>query len=525
MKHLLAAMVTASLLSTCGSRLSQSKKEANDSPSLASGPTTGCVQGVVINGLTGQRITLPSFDGNNGVYVMVRDQVVGAANLGGAGAREALTGQYSVCNIPTDEDYVLFAHVDTYQSFEGVIHIDSTVAPKGPAITTHLLKTSPSREANLVLYPVGTRTQDLTLSVVYAATPVKNATVELRPTGQNLLDKMADAADGGKVSNQILPPRDLRLKTLTVTTNEEGIAKFPKEDLVLGGVYRYTVLPPDTLAYASSELDTSGTVVVGLQTGTTGRDPYRYTVALRPLAAELKVVQTSIESQSFTPDGSLTIVFNRPVELVSSQDDLVGKLANNVEAELMPDVAYNFTSDSVNMTTFKEGTVIKLTPKWKTTPVEIHESALAITYSGLQVRAANAPGNGKVLTIPALTVSLFGGASNPALIPLKIERAIGADAQSGKPNSVLTNPIAVRITDQFGLGLRNQSVTFSVDTTSGSVKRPTDTSFASSVTVVTDKDGNASVQWALGAGTGDQILTVRCGTLAPITFKATSSNN
>lgn len=526
LKHVFVAALTANLLAGCGSGLNQKKQESADGIVLTSGPTTGCVQGVIINGLTGDRIEMPAFDGVDGVYVMVRDQMVGSSNLGGAGSREALTGQYATCGIPTDEDYVLFAHAKGYQNFEGIIHIDSTVAPKGPAITTHLNKTSPSFEANIVLYPVGTRTQDLTLAVVYAGTPVKNATVELRPTGLNLLDKMEDSPAAAKVSNKILPPRDLRLKTLTVTTNDAGVATFAKDDLVLGGIYRYAVIPPDTLGFASTELDVTGTVVVGLQTGEIGRDPYRYTVALRPLAAKVAVVQTSLDSQSISPDGTLTIVFNRPVELISNADDLVGSLGNAVDAELMPNVALNFTSETVNLSSSKEGTVLKLSPKWKTTPNAAHEPALTITYAGIRVRPASAPGNNQegIFAVPAYTVQLFGLASNPTLVPSSITKADGADAQSGKPSSVLSNPVTVKVVDQFGLGLRNQSVVFTISSGGGTVKKPTDATFTSSVAVVTDRDGNATVQWALGASTGEQTLTAKTGTLEAVTFKATSAN-
>ena len=122
------------------------------------------------------------------------------------------------------------------------------------------------------------------------------------------------------------------------------------------------------------------------------------------------------------------------------------------------------------------------------------------------------------------TVQLFGLASNPTLVPSQILKSDGADAQSGKPSSVLTNPITVRVVDQFGLGLKNQSVVFAVEAGGGTVKRTTDTSFVSSITVVTDKDGIATVQWALGSTTGDQSLTAKVGALDLIRFKATSSN-
>lgn len=519
MKRFLAT--TLALITGCGS-MSQKKQESADGIGLTSAPGTGCVQGVIINGLTGDRLVLPSFDGTNGVFVMVRDQIVGASNLGGTGSREAVTGQYAACGIPTDEDYVLFAHAEGYQSFEGVIRIESTVPPKGPGITTHLFKSSPSTEANLVLYPTGTRTQDLTLSVVYGGLPVNNATVQLRPTGRNALDPI-EANSEGNSANRILPPRDLRLKNLTVNTNEAGVATFAKDDLVLGGIYRYVVIPPDSLTSASTELDATGTIVVGLQTSANGgRDPYRYVVPLRPLAAEVKVVQTSLDTQSLSPDGTLTIVFNRPVELVSNADEIFGKLTNAVDGELMPELPLNFTSDTVSIASTKEGTVLKIAPKWKNTPNAAREPALTITYSGISVRAANSPGNAKILALPAYAVSLFGLAANPTLVPSALRKSDGADLQTGQPSSVLSTPLTVRVLDQFGLGLRNQSVVFTVGAGGGTIKRPTDTSFVSTITVATDRDGYAAVQWALGSGTGEQTLIARVGSVDAVTFKATS---
>ncbi len=521
MKSLLTAMTCVALVTSCG-LMSQQKQDSAEGINLTSAPGTGCVQGVVINGLTGDRMTLPAFDGTNGIYVLVRDQIVGASNLGGTTSKESSTGQYAACGIPTDEDYVLFAHANGYQTFEGVFRIDSTVAPKGAAITTHLFKSSPSTEANLVLYPTGTRTQDLTMTIVYAGLPVKNATVQLRPTGRNALDPV-EAGENGGSANHILPPRDLRLKNLTVNTDDAGIATFAKDDLVLGGIYRYVVIPPDSLTTASTEFDTTGTVVVGLQTAATGgKDPYRYTVPLRPLFAEVKIVQTSLDTQSLSPDGSLTLVFNRPVEIVANADDISGRLTNQVDGELMPELPLNFTSDTVNVVSSKEGTVLKLTPKWKTTPNAAREPALTITYGGIAVRAANAPGNAKILAVPAYIVPLFGLAANPTLVPSSLKKSDGSDLQTGKPSSVLANTITVRVLDQFGLGLRNQSVAFSIGAGGGSIKRPSDTSFTYSLSVTTDRDGYAAVQWALGSATGEQTLIARVGSVEAITFKATS---
>lgn len=514
-------IVSAFLVAGCGA-FSESKKDSIGEASLLAPAGTGCVQGVVINGLTGDRVEMTRFSGENGIFVMVRDQFVNASNVGlDSSAKQAMTGQYSVCGIPTDEDYPLFVHLDGYQSFEGLIHIASTVRPLGDQIETHLVKASPSTEANIVLYPSGTKTQDLNFSVYYNGSGVKDATVQLRPTGRNVLDKMERSAQGENVAhNNMLAPRDVRLKTLTAVTSETGEAVFSKDSLVLGGIYKYVVLPPDNMTYVSTKLDAVGTVVVGLQASDIGQDPYRYSARLTPMAEELKVLQLSTESQSISPDGSLIVLFNRPVEIVSNPDNVLGKLTNAVDAELMPEIPYNQTSDTAKVELSSDGLSIKLTPKYKSQPNSAHEPALTVTYSGLQVRPAAAPGNAKILAVPAATVKLFGYDVNPALLPLKMLMLPGSDDQHASPSTQLANPVSLKVLDQFGLGLRNQTVSFTVASGGGTIKRLTDTSFATSVTVVTDADGVASVNWALGAAAGTQRLQAKVGNLSYIEFVA-----
>ena len=112
---------------------------------------------------------------------------------------------------------------------------------------------------------------------------------------------------------------------------------------------------------------------------------------------------------------------------------------------------------------------------------------------------------------------------NPALIPLQLIKMAGSDSQSGRPSTQLSNPISVKVYDQFGLGLRNQSVVFTIGAGAGTIKKTTDGTFASSITVATDRDGVASVHWALGVAAGEQTVLARLGSLEVLTFKAVST--
>ncbi|MCX6118420.1 MAG: hypothetical protein NT027_12825 [Proteobacteria bacterium] len=490
----------------------------------ASQGTTGCVVGSVYNGLTGDPIAVRAFDGTQGVSVLVRDSHYGAQPVNGASARELSDGFYSVCGIPADEDYPLFVRQEGFQPFTGTIHIDSTQTPKGPAIETHLFKSAPSYEANIVLYPVGTRTQDLVFSVIYAGAPVKGALVELRPTGRNALDKAnTNSAEVG-LTSRVLAPRDIRLSTLSATSDDNGNATFSKDDLVLGGIYNYVVLPPEALTTASTEIDTTGSVIVGLQASGAGRNPYRYQVILKPMAADLAMLQTSASSQSTSLDGSVSMVFNRPIEIVTQPDAITATLSNAVDAELVTEIPGNRTSDSVEVILSSDQTVLKLIPKFRVAPVAAREPALAVNFSGLQVRPAAAPMNIKILPVAGSTIKLFGAEVNPTLVPTRLQKNADSDNQSGSVSSVLSRPLTVVLLDQFGIALKNQTVTFAVATGSGSIKKVTDSSYTSSVSVVTDSTGSASVNWTLGANAGEQTVTARIGTAEVATFRAVATN-
>jgi hypothetical protein len=506
---------------SCG-RMSGRKSDSGDGASIPPAGGNGCVFGSVVNGLTGELISVRAFDGNQGLSVLVRNQLYGAGEITGSQNRDMVDGSYSICGIPTDEDYAFFASIEGYQSFSGTVHIDSTAPTKSPNAETHLFKGSPAQEANIVLYPRGTKTQDLKITVVYNATPVKGATVQLRPTGRNALDAANAKVEG--FDSKILAPRDIRLRPLTATTNENGIATFSKDDVVLGGVYGYLALPPETLTTASTEFDATGTVVVGLQTGTTAKDPYHYVAALRAMAPDLAIVQTSTQTNTISPDGSVTIVFNRPIEIVSQPDSMIATLTNAVDAELVPEINGNRASETMAIVLSNDNTMLRLTPNFRTSPVSAHEPALVVNYAGIQVRPASAPNNAKVLAVPTQSVKLFGLDTNPTLIASKLQKVGDGDNQRAPVSTVLSTNLSVTVIDQFGLPLKNQQVTFQVTSGNGTVKRPIDAAFATSVIATTDVNGTATVTWTLGTIVGEQTLQAKVGTLETVVFRATGTN-
>ena len=93
---------------------------------------------------------------------------------------------------------------------------------------------------------------------------------------------------------------------------------------------------------------------------------------------------------------------------------------------------------------------------------------------------------------------------------------VGGNMQTGLVSQPLSNPIEVKVEDQFGNGVSNQPVTFSITSGTGS-QGTTDAN--------TDADGLATTTWTLGPNTGTQTAATTAAGLtgSPITFTATAT--
>lgn len=260
------------ILTGCGA-FSKKDGSSNGGDSFSQPDNSACVQGVVLDGLTGERVGLAHQNESGdpqGVSVLVHNQLLQATPMveGGQGANANLLGEYSLCGFPLDETFPIFAWVDGYESFEGLITVDSTVAQRTPnSREVDITRSFPTLLANIKLFPKGTETRDLKFIVSHGDQKVMGAQVQLRTTGTNVL------SGEGTVVPQV------RIVPQTATTNSSGEVVFAAADLVLGGIYEYTILPPeggDRLTLAK------GTVSVGLRaTGTGLTDlPYEVKVGL-----------------------------------------------------------------------------------------------------------------------------------------------------------------------------------------------------------------------------------------------------
>ncbi len=126
------------------------------------------------------------------------------------------------------------------------------------------------------------------------------------------------------------------------------------------------------------------------------------------------------------------------------------------------------------------------------------------TTSGAQVARVS------VTSSPGINTdfSATADADVPAALTL-----VGGDMQTGLVSQPLANPIEVKVEDQFGNGVSNQPVTFSLLSGAGSLGT-TDAN--------TDADGLARTTWTLGPNTGTQTAEATAAGLtgSPITFTA-----
>jgi hypothetical protein len=104
--------------------------------------------------------------------------------------------------------------------------------------------------------------------------------------------------------------------------------------------------------------------------------------------------------------------------------------------------------------------------------------------AGAQVARVSVTSNSSVNT----DFSATADADVPVALTL-----VGGDMQTGLVSQLLANPIEVKVEDQFGNGVSNQPVTFSITSGAGS-QGTTDAN--------TDADGLARTTWTLGPARG-----------------------
>jgi hypothetical protein len=364
------------------------------------GPETGCIQGVVVNGLSGERVPIPGASDMTGIHVIVRNSLLGASGMTSADSdRNHLKGEYTICGIPLENNFPLVAWVDGYEKFSAEVPAINSVVDNGATaangIQQAVRRPVPTELINIALYPVGASAKDFTFVVTANGEPLKDALVYAKQDGSNTLT----------TAGTWIAPRQERPLPLTGTTNDSGEVVFTGDTLVLGGNYDYTVVPPEG---AATLRGAEGTFSVGMLAATANNDyPDRVVVALDTNvgATALKVVGTSIDSRRFATDGKVVVYFNRPIEFVpETKDNITAVLAGANTAVLEANDPGNDAPETCSAEI--DGYKLTLTPTYATSPEAVDDIAMTVTYSGISVRTIDGA-NADEITAGPFVVSVF----------------------------------------------------------------------------------------------------------------------
>ncbi len=497
MKKLATSIVLLALLGCNSNLLGLRKKSDTNTNGSALPRGSGCLAGVVEDGITGARIDIAAAGKADNFFVLVSDDQQYASPLlsdGEAAEYPNLVGEYTLCGLPVESEFPIYVSVPGYQTFESVVLVPSSNAAAGSEAEQDVLSQIPTLQANVRLFPVAPAGKDYQVFVSFNGAPLAGAQVELIPTGGHVVVTSNPFDD-------FLDPVTTGYKTLKGTTDDAGLATFPAADLALGAVYKYLVLPVD------AALQTAGTGAVSIGYVTAPSDPYTLHVDLGQVSSELVILSRSTDSNSHNEAGTLTVVFNRPVELVpDTADEQHAVLANATAAALATDVPANKASEQVTVSI--SGQVVTLTPNFKTKPDKTKEAALDIAYSGIRVR----PTVGQKLLqqlIVAGTVNFYGGQNT--VTPTTVEVSDGNN-QSADPGDPLNEPIVAMVTDQDGGPVAGVTVNFTVASGGGTL---------TAASATTDADGLAETSWTLGAAGTQTVEAAVEGIVTPATFIAT----
>jgi len=473
---ILLILISVYLIQGCGA-LNPIMGNSSKHPAISQGYNkgTGCVQGVLLDGLTNDRVAINSENKEDGIYAMVRNKRIDAKPV--STKNEKLTGEYVLCNIPLDSSFPIFADYLGFQSFESVIKIDSSVAAQSADSDSDVNRHYPTMTGNIRLYQLKALTNDYVFTVNYNGAPLAGANVKLRPTGIGFAMPTSNS----------LTNVATRYATKNLVTDALGNATFPAGDLSWGAKYQYVVLPPAGEFRISAA---KGSFQVGIPLGNYGA--FHYYVALDHINIPLAVKSMSTNDNSPSPDGSISYVFNQNIELYpETVDNITGTLSGNNGAELAPNVSANKASEQVTVDI--TGNVMKLTPIMKTKGDATKEPSLKISYSGIKVRAVDGPKLGDVISLSP-TVSFFGGADSQ-LASISI---VSGNNQYGGASAQLPQPLIVKALDQYSNPIASQLISFT-EMSGGSV---------GNASVSTDAQGLAQTTWTLDA-TGDGSVRVR----------------
>lgn len=334
-------------------------------PNYARRDGFGCVQGVIMDGFTGQRFDLSTLKEPDGIYALIRGQKLRAQFH-----RDDpnLKGEYYICDIPLETSVPLFANITGFLPFESLVFIpssrpirvatDDAGKPANNNVSEEVPIVDPIYMGNFRLYPKQNGSRDLVVNVRSRGQAVANAMVDLQPQAP------MDIVDGF-----FLNTFGTRLVLTRKTTGADGVATFSASEIAYGGRYKLTVTPA---AAPGVDLTThSRTFVLGIDKGFTfpdiDRNNWEFNIELSDTNKEPIIVACSVTPKSWDENGRITMVLNRPVQLSKGVDqrdswNLSSGLFGGT-ATLKANTAGNNASEHMDVTISGDGKILTLSLK------------------------------------------------------------------------------------------------------------------------------------------------------------------
>lgn len=328
--HCIAIIALGALAGACGSDGKEKLVTDNIGASPGAGEqATGCVQGVVVNGLTRQRVQLTPDTVGNQIFVITPNGALRAQLVKSLVGNDAgVDGEYFICGIPILNDFPLYVRVNGYQEFYADVNSASAVpgshqVPLPNNLTVSKFWSIPVQRYDIRLFPLSELARDYTVTVTFKGEPVANARVNLVPAPGN----GSPGVPGNPASGTFATAQDLRMSALAGTTDESGVATFDASKLVFGGRYDVTVQYADVASAEGPTLE-AGTVRTGVTVGDDDipaggiqaeAGPFSLAVDIASNAWSgtlTALASTDVDSNGdviVTPDGAVSILFSRPL--------------------------------------------------------------------------------------------------------------------------------------------------------------------------------------------------------------------
>ncbi len=366
---LLFCVVLLGVLANCDTSSDETFKSNSAVPNNEFNETA-TIQGTVFDAITGARAADSSL-----TITLVKGSTYAAANM--LKTEGDYIGDFVFNDVPVSmtgvaATYRIVATMDNYQTFEGYVTLTSTLTSGGAAAesfdgTYNFIR-------NIYMFPTGSYASDQTIYVEYDSERVEGATVLFELQASTPTTVTVNVAPASVGLNQ----------ALSGTTDANGMVAFDGDNLVLGGSYTVTVLP---LVYEGVQLATAGggPMVVGALASDN--------VLVIPMVDEVPGAQgeglfvtyaSNSDPDDILSTGVLTVVFNRPIALVS-EDDCLAALAGAVTGALDGSDAPDSTVDAA---VSADGYTLTLTPNF-VTALGATDLSCFITYTAVEITAGD----------------------------------------------------------------------------------------------------------------------------------------